>query len=92
MSIYVSLLCAVSVAHLSGACAASGAGFPAPRWWEQGGQTIRGVWPKCALGEGLAEAGQMRGLPAFMVSPPQRFQPAAAELIAHNGFNLSLPS
>ena len=44
----------------------SSTGFPAPRWWEQGGHSVRGVWPKCALGEGLAEAGQMRGLPAFL--------------------------
>ena len=40
--------------------------FPAPHWWEQGGHSVRGVWPKCALGEGLGEAGQMRGLGAFM--------------------------
>ena len=46
--------------------AAEATTFPAVRWWEQGGRLIRGVWPKCALGEGLSEAGQMRGLPAFM--------------------------
>jgi hypothetical protein len=40
--------------------------FPAARWWERGGASIRGVWPKCALGEGLGSLGQMRGLPAFM--------------------------
>jgi len=38
----------------------------APYWWEQGGTSIRGIWPKCALGEGLSTLGQMRGLPAFM--------------------------
>lgn len=57
-------LYAAIVAHLPGAGAATG--FPVPRWWEQGGHSVRGVWPKCALGEGLAEAGQMRGLPAFL--------------------------
>ena len=40
--------------------------FPAPRWWEQGGASIRGIWPKCALGDGLSSLGEMRGLPAFM--------------------------
>ena len=56
---YAALLCAAVV---SGAAVS----FPAPRWWEEGGQSIRGVWPKCALGEGLSEAGQMQGLPAFI--------------------------
>jgi hypothetical protein len=40
--------------------------FPAPHWWEQGGASIRGIWPKCALGEGLSSLGQMQGLPAFL--------------------------
>lgn len=38
----------------------------APRWWEQGGTSIRGVWPKCALGDGMSSLGQIRGLPAFI--------------------------
>ena len=40
----------------------------APQWWEQGGASIRGIWPKCALGEGLSSfnGSQMRGLPAFL--------------------------
>ena len=40
--------------------------LPQARWWRQGGHLVRGIWPKCALGEGLSKAGQMRGLPAFM--------------------------
>ena len=70
------LLCAAFALHLQAADASVAAAgqfdgshqptFPAPRWWEQGGQSVRGIWPKCALGEGLGEAGQMRGLPAFM--------------------------
>ena len=38
----------------------------APHWWEEPGTTIRGIWPKCALGDGLSSMGQMDGLPAFM--------------------------
>lgn len=56
----------VAVAGTPWVAGAAPADFPAPRWWEHGGRNIRGVWPKCALGEGLSEAGQMRGLPAFM--------------------------
>jgi hypothetical protein len=66
---------AFSTAAAAGASSASSGGsssFPLaapmmpPRWWERGGHLVRGIWPKCALGEGLSEAGQMWGLPAFM--------------------------
>ena len=58
------LLSAATVASTTASPAP--ASFPEPRWWEQGGHSVRGVWPKCGLGEGLSSLGQMRGLPAFM--------------------------
>eukprot|EP01043_Picozoa_sp_COSAG02_P017206 COSAG02_NODE_775_length_17321_cov_16.653176_12_plen_97_part_00 len=61
------LLCAAATLHLPSSFSALHAlPFPAPHWWEQGGHSVRGFWPKCALGEGLGEVGQMRGLDAFM--------------------------
>ena len=41
----------ILIALLGVAAAASSRSFPALRWWEKGGVIVRGVWPKCALGE-----------------------------------------
>ena len=61
-----------------GGVAATTTSFPAPRWWEQAGASIRIVGPQCALTglpTAVAAAGsaataplpsQLRGLPAFL--------------------------
>lgn len=72
------LLCAAATLHLASSSALQAEevpSFPAPHWWEQGGHSVRGVWPKCALGEGLGEVGQMRGLGAFMAMLDRLYVP-----------------